>query len=68
MKSDTLIKHDGFTALFDKLDIVEAERFITIIKRDSFNYTEWRKTLWEDLSMEELSAKAMEYSKKNKNK
>ena len=68
MKTDTMIKHDGFTAIFEKLDIVEAERFIALIKRDNFDYTEWRKTLWEDLSVDELSAKAMEYQRQKKTK
>lgn len=61
MRTDTLIKHDGFKAIFENLDIVEAERFIALIKRDNFDYTEWRKNLWEDTSIEELSKKAMNY-------
>jgi hypothetical protein len=61
MRTDTLIKHDGFKAIFEKLDIVEAERFIALIKRDNFDYTEWRQNLWENLSIEELSARAMQY-------
>lgn len=61
MKTDILIRHEGFQALFDKLDILEVERFIVLIKRDSFDYTEWRKNLWEDLSIDELSEKAMNY-------
>jgi hypothetical protein len=61
MRPDALILHDGFKAIFDNLDIVEAERFITLIRRENFDYTEWRKDLWEDLSVEELSAKATEY-------
>jgi hypothetical protein len=66
MKSDTLIKHEGFQAIFEKLDLVEAERFITLIKREDFDYTEWRKNIWEDMSVAELSAKAMEYFVKKK--
>ncbi len=61
MKTDTLIRHEGFQALFEKLDILEVERFIVLIKRDSFDYTEWRKNLWEDLSIDDLSKRAMEY-------
>jgi hypothetical protein len=61
MRPDALILHDGFKAIFDNLDIVEAERFITLIRRENFDYTEWRKDLWDDLSVEELSAKAMDY-------
>jgi hypothetical protein len=68
MKNDTLIKHEGFQALFEKLDLVDAERFITLIRRENFDYTEWRKNLWENLTVEELSAKAMDYfNKKNTN-
>ena len=61
MKTDMLIKHEGFQAIFEKLDLVEAERFIALIKRDNFDYTEWRKSLWENMTAEELSRKAMEH-------
>ncbi|MCX5908685.1 MAG: hypothetical protein NTY64_16290 [Deltaproteobacteria bacterium] len=61
MRTDIFIKHDGFQAIFEKLDLVEAERFIALIKRDNFDYTEWRKTLWENVPVEDLSRKAMEY-------
>ena len=66
MRTDTLIKKDGFDAIFEKLDLVEAERFIALIKRENFDYTEWRKNLWEDMSPEELSQKAMDYYQKKK--
>ena len=62
MRNDSVIKHEGFNALINKLDIVEVERFITILNRERFDYTEWRKTLWEDLSVKELSERAMRYS------
>lgn len=61
MRTDTLIKKDGFDALFEKLDLVETERFIALIKRENFDYTQWRQNLWEDMSVDELSSKAMEY-------
>ena len=61
MRTDMLIKHDGFQAIFEKLDLVEAERFIALIKRDNFDYTEWRKSLWENLTVKALSEQAMEY-------
>lgn len=59
MRSDTVIKQDGFAALSKMLDLVEAERFITLIKRDNSDYTELRKTLWENESIVSLSDKAM---------
>jgi hypothetical protein len=68
MRSDTVIKHEGFDAIFNKLDIVEAERFFALIRRDKFDYTEWRKGLFEDLTTDELSKKAMDFWKIHNNK
>lgn len=66
MRTDSLIKREGFKALFEKLDIIEAERFIALIKREDFDYTEWRKGLWEDRTVDKLSSEAMEYHKTKK--
>ena len=68
MRSDTIIKHEGYEAIFNKLDMVEAERFIALIRREKFDYTEWRKVLFEDLSVEELSKQAMDHWNKNHKK
>ena len=62
MISDTVIKQKGFEALKDKLGIVEMERFIMLITREKFDYTKWRKDLFEDMDLEELSRKANEFS------
>ena len=61
MRTDTEIRYDGFTILFRHMDMVEAERFITLVQRDHFDYTTWRQSLFEDLSIEEISARAMTY-------
>ena len=42
-QSDYSIVHEGMKYLVEKLGIVEAERFITAIKRDDCDYTEWRQ-------------------------
>jgi hypothetical protein len=39
------------------------EKFITLIKQDKFDYTEWRKTLWEDKSLEEICRKGDVFSR-----
>lgn len=62
MISDTVIKQKGFEALKDKLGIVEMERFIMLINREKFDYTKWRKDLFEDMDIEELSRQANEFS------
>lgn len=64
MRTDTVIKHEGFHALAEKLDPVEMERFIMLINREKFDYTKWRQNLFENMTVEELSKKAMEYQRK----
>ncbi len=58
MRADILIRHNGFRALFDNLDPIEAERFLVLLRRGSCDYTEWRKGLWDKQSIDEISAKA----------
>jgi hypothetical protein len=35
-----------------------------MIKRDTFDYTEWQRKQWESKSIEEIHALATEYEKK----
>ena len=63
MKTDTIIKQEGITALISKLGYVDAERFIVLINKEPFDYTKWREeSLDEGLSVRQLSQKAMRYS------
>lgn len=64
MKVDTEIKVLGFEVLSRYLGLVEAERFITLIQREKFDYTQWRQTLFAELSGEEISRQAMEYQRR----
>ena len=52
MLSETVLRVEGFRALTERFGILESERFITIIKREPFNYTEWRKDLYKDTPLE----------------
>jgi len=64
MMTDMEIKLKGFQILTESLGDVEAERFITLIQREPFDYTKWRDGLDENLSIEEISHRAMELRKK----
>lgn len=64
MISDTEIKEKGLRVLFENLEPIEAERFIVLLKTDTFNYTRWRQTLWEDIPLEELYKNAESHWKK----
>jgi hypothetical protein len=55
------LRHEAMTALVGTLGMVDAERFITMIKRDTFDYTEWRRDLWNDMHIEEIFAEAVEH-------
>jgi hypothetical protein len=59
MITDTEIRIRGLQILTEHLGDVEAERFIALIQREPFDYTKWRQGLDEDLSIEEISQKAM---------
>ena len=58
MKTDSKIINTGFESIFSTLGMVDAERFIMLLKRDQFDYTEWQKNLWPDETVESLSEKA----------
>jgi len=59
MLTDTEIKTTGFRALIAALGDVQAEKFIAIIQREPFDYTQWHRSLWPDKSVEEISRAAM---------
>ena len=48
--------------LKENLGLMEAERFVTLILREPFDYTKWRQDFvekFEDMSVEEVSKLAM---------
>ena len=62
-RTDTIVREDGLKALTSALGYVDAERFITLLLRDSFDYTAWRQNgLDEKISVRELSRIAQMYS------
>jgi len=64
MITDTEIKTKGIQILTQHLGDVDTDRFIVLIQREPFDYTKWRQELDEDLSIEEISRKAMSLRKK----
>ena len=68
MKTDSEIKTLGFKILSHHLGMIETERFIALIQREKFDYTKWRENLFEGLSGEEISKKAMVFQDILKNR
>lgn len=63
MNNAVEIMDKGFACLVEKLGVVNAERFIAMIKRDSFDYTIWRKEYFKDMDLEEIRDEAVAYDK-----
>lgn len=57
MKTDTDIRFEGIRVLMQVLGTVEAERFIAFINRERFDYTEWRKSQWQDETVASLATR-----------
>jgi hypothetical protein len=68
MRTDTEVRVQGLRALVDALGTVEAERFITLVLREPFDYTSWQSHLWPGRSVEEISQAAMELRSASPNK
>jgi hypothetical protein len=63
MKTDSELRQAGIQALSSTLGDIDAERFVSLLSKERFDYTRWQVDLWADKSVREISSKAMEYRK-----
>ncbi len=59
-KNDAVIRLEGMRLLIENMGKVDAERFISLVIREPFDYTEWQKDLFQGMSLDELGDRAME--------
>ncbi|MGR0480284.1 MAG: hypothetical protein ACTFAL_02450 [Candidatus Electronema sp. V4] len=59
MIADTEVKTRGLQIFSQHLGDIEAERFVALIQREPFDYTQWRQDMDEEGSLEEISRRAM---------
>ena len=64
MRSNTVLKDEGMRVLSEHLGIVEAERFIALLRREPFDYTEWRQGLFKDVPLDKFFSDAQAYRNK----
>ena len=58
--TETVLMKTGMKILIEHLGNIEAERFISALLREPFDYTEWRKdNLCVGMTVEEISKEAM---------
>ena len=61
---ESVLTKTGMKVLIEHLGNIDAERFISILLREPFDYTEWRKdNLCVGMTVEEISKEAMEQYK-----
>ncbi|MCL2420538.1 MAG: hypothetical protein FWD03_01655 [Defluviitaleaceae bacterium] len=63
--SETLIMERGMRSLVDSLGEVDAERFITRLIREPFDYTKWQRDLFRDMTLDEICSAAVAYCEAN---
>ncbi len=66
MRTDTVLRCDGMNLLAEHLGIVEAERFVALIQREPFDYTEWRQHLFDAVPLEQFLENARQYDETQK--
>ena len=58
MLTDTEIRTTGFRDWW-RHSVTFRPKFITLIRREPFDYTQWHRTLWPDKTVDEISQAAM---------
>ena len=66
MISDTEIRLRGLKVLIGALGEVQAERFISLVMREPFDYTVWQQKHWQNESVREVSTSAMKIHEERK--
>ena len=66
--NDTILLNTGMKVLIDHMGLVEAERFVYLMNKEPFDYTKWHTTLYEGMSVREISDMAMKTREKNQQK
>jgi len=63
MRTDDVLQAEAMELIMQKFEAVDAKRFISMAKRDTFDYTEWRREQWNDMTIEEIHTAATAYEK-----
>ncbi len=58
--TETQLRVEAMKLLNQGLGPVDTERFISLLSKDRFDYTEWREHLWDKVSVDDLWTMARE--------
>ena len=65
-ENDQALGHRCMDILMRNVGLLETERFIAYLSRESEDYTEWRQNQFDDLTIEELGRATRESGKRIK--
>ena len=65
MNTTAVIMNDGIHCLIEKLGVVETEIFISQLIREPFDYTQWQRKRYADVSVSDMNKKAGDFAKNN---
>ena len=65
MYTTTELMSLGMNCLVERFGVVDAERFITAVIRESSDYTKFRKTLFEGKTLEQIVDDAAEFDQEH---
>jgi len=61
MRNATALKDEGMRVLAEQLGLVEAERFIVLMRREPFDYIEWRQGLFKETPLDTFLSDAQKF-------
>ena len=53
----------GINCLLEHLGVLETEHFISVIIREKFDYTKWKREYFDEVSADEFNSVAVNYAK-----
>lgn len=65
MESTSEIMSKGMKCLMEQMGIIEAERFISVIIREKFDYTKWQRDYFDAKSPTEVREEASRFEKEH---
>ncbi|MCM1090099.1 MAG: hypothetical protein NC092_08115 [Butyrivibrio sp.] len=62
MTNTAELMEQGIACLIEKLGVLDTEYFISILKRDDFDYTVWQREYYDRMGTDEFMEKASAYA------
>ena len=62
MMNTTELMEQGIACLIEKFGVLDAEYFISMLKRDDFDYTVWQREYYDRMGVDEFMEKSSTYA------